>query len=290
VRRTALFTSLALIGFAANSLLCRMALGDGAIDAASFTAVRLASGALVLVLLARSWRRGAARGSTISAAALFAYAAPFSYAYLRLDAGMGALILFAAVQATMIGWGIARGERPRPAVWIGLALALGGLVGLAAPGASSPDPIGTAAMTAAGIAWGVYSLRGRSAPGSPLATTAANFARSVPLAAALVAIAAAASGLSASGRGLVLAALSGAVASGLGYSLWYAALPGLTATRAAVLQLLVPVLAAGGGVGLLDERVSTRLVVAGAAILGGVALAIRAGARARASAANKDAR
>jgi drug/metabolite transporter (DMT)-like permease len=285
VRRTALYTSLALIGFAANSLLCRMALGDGAIDAASFTAVRLASGALVLVLLARSWRGGASGGSTISAVALFAYAAPFSYAYLQLGAGVGALVLFAAVQATMIGWGIARGERPRLAVWIGLALALGGLAGLAAPGATSPDPIGLALMTAAGIAWGVYSLRGRGAPGSPLATTAANFARSVPLAAALVAIAAAASGLSASGRGLLLAALSGAVASGLGYSLWYAALPGLTATRAAVLQLLVPVLAAGGGVALLDERVSSRLLVAGAAILGGVALAIRAGARARASAA-----
>jgi drug/metabolite transporter (DMT)-like permease len=283
-RRTALCTALALVGFAGNSLLCRLALADRTIDAASFTAVRLASGALVLVLLAGSWRGGLARsGSTLSAVALFAYAAPFSYAYLRLGAGVGALILFASVQATMIGWGLARGERPPLSVWLGLTLALGGLVGLAAPGASSPDPVGLALMTVAGVAWGVYSLRGRSGGGSPLATTASNFARSTPLAAALVAVAAFCAGLDASARGLVLAAASGAIASGLGYSLWYAALPGLTATRAAILQLLVPVLAAGGGVGLLGERVSLRLLLAGAAILGGVALAIRARARARTS-------
>jgi drug/metabolite transporter (DMT)-like permease len=282
IRRTALFTALALIGFAGNSLLCRLALADRAIDAATFTAVRLASGAVVLVLLARSWRGGATRsGSTLSAAALFAYAAPFSFAYLRLGAGLGALVLFGAVQATMIGWGLARGERPRPVVWLGLALALGGLAGLAAPGATSPDPVGVAAMAVAGSAWGMYSLRGRSSPGDPLGTTAANFARSVPLAGALL-LAVALSGASelhASARGIVLAALSGAVASGLGYSLWYAALPGLTATRAAILQLLVPVLAAGGGVGLLGESLSLRLLLTGCAILGGVALAIAGSAR-----------
>lgn len=273
--RTAVFTALALIGFAGNSLLCRMALAGSAIDAASFTGVRLASGALVLALLARTWRAGS--GSVLSAVALFAYAAPFSFAYLRLGAGMGALILFGTVQATMIGWGLARGERPRPGAWIGLGLALAGLVGIAAPGATSPDPLGLALMTVAGVSWGVYSLRGRRArAGSPLAVTAANFVLSVPLAVALTGGAAAFGSLHASADGLVLAVVSGAVASGLGYSLWYAALPGLTATRAAILQLLVPVLAAGGGVGLLGERVSLRLLLTGAAILGGVALAVRA--------------
>lgn len=271
--RTILLTALALVGFAANSLLCRLALADRAIDAASFTAIRLASGALVLVAIARP-RAALHAGSAASAAALFAYAAPFSFAYLRLGAGLGALVLFGAVQAAMIGWAVARGERPGALVWLGLALALAGLVGLAAPGATSPDPIGLVAMVVAGVSWAVYTLRGRGAAGAPLATTAANFARSVPLAGALIAVAALVGGLSASARGVALAVLSGAVASGLGYSLWYAALPHLSATRAAALQLLVPVLAAGGGVGLLGERVSPRLLLAGAAILGGVALAV----------------
>ena len=224
-------------------------------------------------------------GSAASAAALFAYAAPFSYAYLRLGAGLGALVLFGTVQATMLGWAVASGERPGLLVWLGLLLALFGLVGLAAPGATSPDPVGLAAMVIAGVSWAIYSLRGRGSSGPPLATTAANFARSVPLAAALVAGAALLEGLSATGRGVALAVVSGAVASGLGYSLWYAALPHLSATRAAALQLVVPVLAAGGGVGLLGERVSPRLVLTGAAILGGVALAVggRAAAARRAA-------
>jgi drug/metabolite transporter (DMT)-like permease len=279
-QRTVLFTALALVGFAGNSLLCRLALAQHAIDAASFTAIRLASGALVLFLLARGWRGVPHAGSALSAAALFVYAAPFSYAYLQLGAGLGALVLFGTVQATMIGWGLARGERPRPMVWLGLGLALVGLGGLAAPGATSPDLAGVAAMAIAGISWGIYSLRGRGqgAGIDPLATTAANFMRSVPLAAALVVAAAWMTGLDATLRGVLLAVLSGAVASGLGYSLWYAALPGLTATRAAVLQLLVPVLAAGGGVGLLGERLSLRLLLTGAAILGGVALAVRGSA------------
>lgn len=272
-------TALALVGFAGNSLLCRLALAAGAIDAASFTAIRLASGALVLLVLARGWRGGERSGSALSALALFAYAAPFSFAYLRLGAGMGALVLFGTVQATMIGWGVVRGERPGPIVWLGLALALGGLGGLVAPGATSPDLVGLASMSVAGVAWGVYSLRGRGAPGHPLATTANNFLYSVPLGAALVAAAAGLDGLDASARGVALAALSGGVASGIGYSLWYAALPGLTATRAAILQLLVPVLAAGGGIGLLGERLSLRLTLTGAAILGGVALAVRGTAR-----------
>ena len=176
----------------------------------------------------------------------------------------------------MIGWGIARGERPRAAVWAGLAIALGGLAALTMPGAAAPHPPAAALMVVAGVAWGAYSLAGRAAACDPLLTTAGNFVRSVPLAAALVGMAAIASGLRASPRGLLLAAASGAIASGLGYSLWYAALRGLTATRAAILQLLAPVLAAVGGVLLLGEAMSLRLVLAGAAILGGVALAVTA--------------
>jgi drug/metabolite transporter (DMT)-like permease len=274
--RTVLLTAASLVCFAGNSLLCRMALAERQIDAASFTGIRIASGALALALLAVRRPRAPATGrSWLSAVALFAYAAPFSFAYLSIGAGVGALILFASVQATMIGWGIARGERPRPAVWAGLAIALAGLVALTIPGRAAPDPLGAAVMALAGAAWGIYSLRGRTAGGDPIAANAVNFARSVPLAAALVAVAGVTSGLGASPRGVLLAALSGAVASGLGYSVWYTALRGLTATRAGIVQLIVPVLAAGGGAAFLGERPSLRVIVAAAAILGGVALAVR---------------
>ena len=175
----------------------------------------------------------------------------------------------------MIVWGIARGERPRPAVWLGLAIALGGLVALTIPGRAAPDPVGAAVMVVAGLGWGVYSLRGRATRGDPIAANAASFVRSVPFAAALVAVAAATTGLAATPRGAILAALSGAVASGLGYSVWYLALRGLTATRAAAVQLLVPVLAAAGGMVLLGEQMTVRATAAAAAILGGVALAVR---------------
>lgn len=276
--RVALLTAAALVCFAANSLLCRLALARGAIDPAAFTGIRLASGALVLALLAlgRPGERPAPASAWSSAAALFAYAAPFSYAYLTLGAGVGALVLFAVVQATMIGWGIVRGDRPRPLVWLGLAVALAGLVGLTAPGARAPDPLGVAAMAVAGAAWAIYTLRGRGGAIDPVVANAAGFARSLPMAAALVAIAGAAGHLSAAPDGILLAVASGALASGVGYALWYGALRGLTVTRAAILQLLVPVLAAAGGVLLLGEPATLRLAVAGGAILGGVALAIRA--------------
>jgi drug/metabolite transporter (DMT)-like permease len=274
--RIALLTAVALIAFAANSLLCRLALAGREIDAASFTAIRIASGAVVLALLAGRRDGGALRaGSWGSAAALFVYAAPFSFAYLELGAGPGALILFAAVQTTMLGVAIAGGERPRPAVWIGLAIALGGLVALAAPGATAPDPLAAALMAAAGAAWGVYSLRGRRAAGAPLAATAGNFVRAAPMAIALAAVAAAVAPVAITPRGAGLAIASGALASGAGYALWYAALRGLAAAEAAVVQLLVPVIAAAGGVALLGEIVSVRLALAAAAILGGVGLAIR---------------
>jgi drug/metabolite transporter (DMT)-like permease len=275
--RTALLTAAALCAFAGNSLLCRVALAAGRIDAASFTGIRLASGALVLAVIAaaaaRDARAGARAGSWGSAAALFLYAAPFSYAYLRLGAGPGALILFGAVQATMIGREIIRGNHPPPLVWIGLAVAVAGLVVLTRPGRAAPDPLAAAAMALAGVAWGVYSLRGRRDPTDPRVSTAGNFARSVPFAVALVGAAIAAHGLHVTPAGAALAAASGAIASGLGYVAWYAALRGLTATRAAVLQLLVPVIAALGGVALLAEPVTARLLGGGTAILGGVALA-----------------
>ncbi len=278
----------ALVGFAANSLLCRAALGARSIDAASFTAIRLASGALVLALIAsisartaRTARTSATAaapgvigaGSWRSAAALVLYAAAFSFSYLRLSAATGALILFAAVQATMIAVGIWRGERPRALEWLGFALAAGGLVALTLPGLAAPDPLGAALMAAAGVAWGVYSLRGRGAA-RPLAATADNFLRSVVLAVPLAA--AIALGGHATARGAGLAIASGALASGIGYSLWYAALPRLAATRAAIIQLSVPVLAAAGAALFLGEPITPRLAGAAAAIIGGVALAIAA--------------
>jgi drug/metabolite transporter (DMT)-like permease len=268
---TAALVGAALVGFAANSLLCRAALGDRSIDAASFTAIRLASGALVLAILARGRARGA--GSWTSAAALFLYAAAFSVSYLRLTTATGALILFAAVQATMIAGGIRRGERPRAPEWLGFALAAGGLVVLALPGLAAPDPLGAALMAAAGLGWGIYSLRGRGAA-RPLAATADNFLRTLAFAAPL-AIAIALDG-HASARGAALAAASGAIASGIGYSLWYAALPHLAATRAALLQLSVPVLAAAGAALVLGEPITARLAAAAAAIVGGIALAVLA--------------
>jgi drug/metabolite transporter (DMT)-like permease len=277
--RTGVLTVLALVGFAANSLLCRAALAGGGlrIDAVSFTVVRIASGMLVLgvLLLGRGGRyRG---GSWASALALVAYAVGFSLAYVRIGAGVGALLLFGCVQATMLGTAIVRGERPSALEWAGLVLALGGLVGLTAPGASAPDALGAVLMAGAGVAWGVYSLRGRGST-DPLAATAHNFLLGVPWVLGFAALSALTGTWTprATGAGVGLAVASGALASGVGYSLWYAALPHLTATRAAIVQLSVPVLAATGGVLLLGEAVTARLLGAGAALLGGVLLALTA--------------
>lgn len=271
--RTVLLTASALAAFAANSILCRLALGPHLADAAGFTAVRLVSGtlALSLILFLAGGRRPILRRDWLSPLALFAYAAPFSFAYLRLPAGTGALLLFGSVQVTMIAWGMRRGERPHPAEWVGLALAVGGLIALNAPGATAPDPWGALLMIAAGAAWGAYSLLGRGGT-DPLAVTAGNFARTVPLVLVLALVSL--PHLHATRDGLLLAAASGALASGVGYAVWYAALRGLRATRAAVVQLLVPVLAAMGGVLILDEAITVRLVAAGAVVLGGIALAV----------------
>jgi len=271
---TALYTSLTMVAFASNSLLNRLALGRESIDAVSYTTVRLVSGALVLWLIA-SLRKDSAepkvRGNWISAAMLFLYAIAFSFAYLSLSAGTGALILFGTVQVTMILSALRSGERPQLLEWLGVLLALGGLVYLVLPGLRAPSPLGSALMSIAGVAWGVYSRRGRGAT-SPLADTTGNFIRAVPfnLAVLLVSL----NGVHLSQTGILLAVLSGAIASGVGYVIWYAALSGLTATRAAIVQLSVPVLAAWAGVVFLAEDVSLRLILAAALILGGIALAI----------------
>jgi len=272
--RTAGLTAAAMVAFAANSLLCRLALGEGRIDAASYTSLRLLSGAItlwaMLVFAARSDDAEGA-GSWGSAAMLFLYAVAFSFAYLTLDVGTGALILFGAVQATMIAASFVEGHRPHALEWVGLVSAFVGLAYLVSPGISSPSPIGSVLMSAAGIAWGIYSLRGRRV-GDPLGATAANFARAVPFAA--VVSLGALSGLEITLAGVWLAVASGAVASGMGYVVWYAALQGLTTTRAAIVQLSVPVLSAIGGVLFLSEAVTYRLVVSSIVILGGIALAI----------------
>jgi drug/metabolite transporter (DMT)-like permease len=273
-----LLTIPAVLGFAANSLLCRAALGPQLVGPGAFTALRLASGALVLVLLVVLRGTRPRGGSWASATALFAYAAAFSLAYVRIPAGVGALLLFPSVQVSMLAWAIWRGERPTARQWVGIAIALAGLAVMTAPGARAPDPVGAVLMVAAGVAWSVYSVRGRSGA-DPLATTADNFVRSVPMGAAF-ALAPADPALTAAGA--TLAVTSGAIASGLGYALWYAALPSLGITRAAVVQLSVPAIAAAGAVALLREQLTARIVVAGGAILVGVALAtFRPGASVR---------
>lgn len=273
--RIALLTLVAMIAFAGNSLLCRVALRETGIDAATFTSVRIVSGALVLWLIVRARDRGRAgtgSGSWTSAAALFGYAACFSFAYVSLSAGTGALLLFGAVQATMIGYGLWMGERLRPWQAVGLVLALSGLVGLVLPGVTAPPLVGSGLMLLAGVAWGVYSLRGRRV-GEPIRTTSENFMRAVPMAVAL--------GLamlpwvSVDRMGVVYAVVSGALASGVGYAVWYTALRGLRATQAATVQLSAPVIAAGGGIVLLGERFEMRLVIASIAILGGIAIVLR---------------
>ncbi len=270
--RVVALTSLAMIAFACNSLLCRIALKDTGIDPATFTTVRLVSGAVILWLVTRM-RRGATagKGNWLSALALFVYAAGFSFAYVSLPASTGALLLFGAVQATMIGHGIWRGERLLRTQLVGLVLALGGLVGLLSPGLSAPPLSGSLLMLSAGVAWGVYSLRGKGA-GDPTRVTAGNFLRAAPIAAVSSVLMYAGAHLD--GAGFLYAVASGALASGIGYAIWYAALPALKATTAATVQLSVPVIAALGGIAFLGESMTLRLVLASAAILGGIALVI----------------
>jgi len=265
-------TFTAMIAFAGNSLLCRAALRQTGIDAASFTLVRILSGALALwlILQLRSTQRTNA-GTWLSAIALFAYAAAFSFAYNTLSAGTGALLLFGAVQATMILWGLGKGERLHARQLIGLALAAAGLVLLVFPGLSAPSLGGSSLMLGAGVAWGIYSLRGKGA-GNPISATAGNFIRAVPFAAALVI--SLFSWTRIDRAGLIYAVLSGALASGLGYVIWYSVLPKLKATSAATVQLSVPVLAASGGILLLGEPLTLRFLLAASAVLSGIALVV----------------
>jgi drug/metabolite transporter (DMT)-like permease len=270
--RIAVLTSLAMIAFACNSLLCRFALKHTSIDAASFTAIRLISGAVMLWLVARMSRAtDTCSGNWLSALALFVYAAGFSFAYVSLPASTGALLLFGAVQATMIGRGIWSGERLHRLQLVGLMLAIGGLVGLLLPGLSAPPLLGSLLMLSAGVAWGVYSLRGKGAC-EPIKVTAGNFLRAVPIAAALSILMH--DGTSFDSAGFWYAVSSGALASGIGYAIWYMALPALKATNAATVQLSVPVIAALSGIVFLGESVTLRLVLASLAILSGIALVI----------------
>lgn len=268
--RTVALTLVALVAFAANSILCRLALRSGSIDAASFTAVRFFSGAVILAILTRFRMRG---GSATSGVVLAIYALPFSLAYVRLDASTGALILFACVQLTMFGWSVWKGQRPSIAEWLGLALAAAGVAWLNLPGLSRPDPIGGALMAVAGAAWGAYSIRGRGVS-DPLQANAKNFAIALPMVALAPLVSIGLAEAHANERGLELAVASGALASGLGYVIWYSALRGLSAAQAGIAQLAVPIIAATGGFLLLHETLSSRFAIAAALIISGIGISI----------------
>jgi drug/metabolite transporter (DMT)-like permease len=268
--KTSVFTLLALIAFAANSVLCRLALGQETIDAASFTSIRLLSGALVLLVilnLNRKKNRSTTKGSWSASLMLFSYALAFSFAFITLDTATGALILFSAVQITMILLSLVAGDRLHLVEWLGVAVAFIGFLYLVLPGVTTPSVIGFSLMTVAGISWAVYTLKGRGSV-NPLADTAYNFVHTLPLVIALAALTF--SNAQISSEGLLLAAISGGLTSGIGYTIWYTALGGLLPTQAAVVQLSVPVIAALGGVIILSERISLRLILSAVLILGGI--------------------
>lgn len=271
--RFVLLTCLAMLAFAGNSLLCRLALRDTATDPVSFTALRILSGALMLGLLMHVRHRGQpVGGDWRSALALFVYAAAFSLAYVHLQAGAGALLLFGAVQLTMTGWGLVRGERLKAAQSLGLVMAVAGLLLLLLPGAAVPSLLGGALMLLSGVAWGVYSLLGRSA-GDPLAATTGNFMRATPF--ALLLTLAFSGQLNLDAAGVTYALISGALTSGLGYAIWYSALKGLSAIQAASVQLSVPLIAVLAGALLLAEELTLPLLLVAALTLGGIAMVVR---------------
>ncbi len=272
--RAIAYTSITMLAFAGNSILCRMALMDGAIDPASFTSIRLVSGAAALLLMVRFTSEDRSirdHGSWASAFMLFLYAICFSYAYIHLSAGAGALILFGFVQGTMIALALRAGDRPKAAEWLGWLLAFGGLVWLLLPGIEAPPAAGATLMALAGIAWGAYSIRGRD-ESNPLVSTCSNFVYSIAFVVLLTAVTFFDADITK--RGVVLAVISGAITSGVGYVIWYAALNYLSSMQAALVQLSVPAIAAAGGVILLAEPISVRLITAGALILGGISLAL----------------
>ena len=277
--KTALFATITMIAFALNSVFGRLAISTHAIDPASYTAIRLVSGAVMLYLLVSirggfSYRPAAGtffKTTGIGALALFIYAVFLSFAYITIDTGIGALILFVFVQAVIIGYGLYGGERPNLQIWIGLLMAFAGFVYLVSPGLSAPDPLGTVLMALSGIAWAVYSLHGRG-QANPLFVTARNFLSTIPFSIILCLIFIKQSHIEISGA--MLAMTSGAVTSALGYALWYETQKELSATKSAILQLTVPALAAAGGIIWIDEPLTLRFIVSGVLILGGVALAI----------------
>lgn len=274
VIKTSVFTALALIAFAANSVLCRLALGEETIDAASFTVIRLLSGALVLLAIlafSNDKEASASRGSWSASLMLFVYAVAFSFAYVSLDTGTGALILFGSVQITMILLSLVSGNRLHLSEWVGVIIAFTGFVYLILPEVTSPSVMGFLLMIAAGIAWGMYTLKGRGSD-HPLKDTAYNFLRTIPLVIILLVITIQDAHYSAAG--VLLAVLSGGIASGIGYTIWYIALGGLSTTQAAVVQLSVPVIAAFGGVLFVSEAITARLTLSASMILGGILLVV----------------
>ncbi len=267
-------TAFALVCFALNSILCRLALRTDEIDAPSFTAIRLVSGALVLFIIYSFFAKKGAetkKGNWLSAFFLFAYAICFSFAYISLTTATGALILFGSVQATMLIFAVISGERPKILEWLGFLISILGLIYLVFPGLSAPPLFFSILMSLAGISWGFYTLRGKGSA-NPLAETTGNFIRTIPF--MLVAFLPFIYQINLSAKGILLAALSGAIASGIGYSVWYAALRFHTAARAAILQLAVPAIAAIGGAVFLAETLSLRIILASGLILGGIALAV----------------
>lgn len=274
VIKTSVFTALALIAFAANSVLCRLALGEETIDAASFTVIRLLSGALVLLAIlafSNDKEASASRGSWSASLMLFVYAVAFSFAYVSLDTGTGALILFGSVQITMILLSLVSGNRLHLSEWVGVIIAFTGFVYLILPEVTSPSVMGFLLMIAAGIAWGMYTLKGRGSD-HPLKDTAYNFLRTIPLVIILLVITIQDAHYSAAG--VLLAVLSGGIASGIGYTIWYIALGGLSTTQAAVVQLSVPAIAAFGGVLFVSEAITARLTLSASMILGGILLVV----------------
>ena len=272
--KTLIFTSLALIAFAANSVLCRLALGEKTIDASSFTTIRLLSGAIVLLLItgiSSNKSKATTKGSWSASLMLFLYAITFSFAYITLDTGTGALILFGSVQITMILLSLISGNRLHIIEWTGITISFAGFVYLILPGVSTPSTTGFLLMTTAGIAWGIYTLKGRGS-NNPLTDTAYNFFRTIPLVIILAIVTM--QNAQYSFEGIVLAVLSGGIASGIGYAIWYVALGGLSSTQAAVVQLLVPVIAAFGGVIFVSEVVTLRLTISATMILGGILMVV----------------
>jgi len=272
--KTIIFTALALIAFAANSVLCRLALGEQAIDASSFTIIRLLSGAIVLLAIIKTNRNitgSSAKGSWSAGFMLFVYAITFSFAYITLDTGTGALILFGSVQITMILLSLLSGNRLHITELVGVVIAFIGFVYLILPGVTTPSAIGFLLMSVAGIAWGIYTIKGHGSK-NPLMDTAYNFLRTIPLVLILAIVAI--KDAHYSSEGILLAVLSGGIASGIGYTIWYIALAGLSVMQAAVMQLLVPVIAALGGVLFVSEAVTLRLTVSATLILGGILMVV----------------